>query len=419
MPEVGDLVAGRYRIEERLGQGATGVVFRAAQPSLGREVALKVLHPRIATDPGARARFEREARVASALSHESAVQVYDFGEDGQLVYLAMELLRGSTLRGRIDGEPLPLDDALTIAREIADVLTVAHRLPLVHRDLKPENVFLEGDEGESRVRVVDFGLAFIAGEARADRMTAYGVVTGTPEYLSPEQARGEQVGPATDVYALGCILYELLTGRVPFRGSDMEVLTKQMFAAPPPLAEHHGREPVPTALDRLIRAMLQKRPERRPDADAIVAELAEIDPTRRERARDDTYLMGRKARMVAASAVRGDGATGDGIEVAIAGDVDPELWLALAANGIVAWAAGGDPIDEPTLVFAPLASVDAVEALCRAGHTVLTDTAPGDMKRISALLAAGAAEVVVRPTGADDLSRRLRRVARRRAKHER
>jgi hypothetical protein len=379
-----------------------------------------VLHPRIASDAGARARFEREARVASALSHESAVAVYDFGEDEELVYLAMELLRGSTLRERIEGdEPVSVAEALTIAARIADVLTVAHRLPLVHRDLKPANVFLEEEEGESRVRVVDFGLAFIAGESRADRMTAHGVVTGTPEYLSPEQARGEQVGPATDVYALGCILYELVTGRVPFRGSDMEVLTKQMFAAPPPLSEHQGSEPVPTALDRLIRAMLQKRPERRPDAEAIAAEIAEIDPMRRERARDDTYLMGRKARMVAASEARGGDGRDRALEVAIVGDVDPELWLALAANGIVAWAAGADPIDEPAIVFAPLASVVAVEALCRDGHTVLTDTAAGDMTRISALLAAGAAEVVVRPVGADDLSRRLRRVARRRAKRQR
>jgi len=418
-PKIGDVVAGRYRIEERIGQGATGVVFRAAQPALGREVALKVLHPRIAIDPGARARFEREARVASALSHDSAVSVYDFGDDGDVVFLAMELLEGRTLRHRMgSAEPISLRETIDVAAQIADVLATAHRMPLVHRDLKPANVFLVEDGDGVRVRVVDFGLAFIVGEARADRMTAHGVVTGTPEYLSPEQARGEEVGPATDVYALGAILYELVTGRVPFTGSDMEVLTKQMFAAPPPLSERPDLEPIPTSLDRLIRAMLQKRPEARPSADELAILLTELDPGRRERARDDTHLLGRPARMVSEAREASSGLSADAIEVAILGDVDPDLWVALAANDIVAWAAAGENVPDAALVYAPRATTDAVGELSRAGHLVLTDTEAGDMSRISALLGAGAAEVVVRPVAADDLARRLRRVARRKARSE-
>ncbi len=143
--------------------------------------------------------------------------------------------------------------------------------------------------------------------------------------------------------------------------------------------------------------MLQKRPERRPDAESLLETLSEIDPLRRERARDDTHLLGRKARMVSAPAASVEGGGRDAFEVAIVGDLAPELWLALAANGIVAWAAGDDPIEEPSLVFAPHANVEEVARYCRAGHTVLTDTEAGDIARISALLGAGAAEVVVRP----------------------
>jgi serine/threonine-protein kinase len=393
-------------------------VFRANQPALGRDVALKVLHPHIAADPFARARFEREARVASALAHDSAVRVYDFGEDGHVVYLAMELLEGRTLRHRMDASTVSLRETIDIASQIADVLVTAHRLPLVHRDLKPANVFLttEPREDGARVRVVDFGLAFIAGEARTDRMTAFGVVTGTPEYLSPEQTRGEEVGPPTDVYALGCILYELVTGRVPFTGSDMEVLTKQMFAAPPPFADRHDREPMPTAFDRLIRTMLHKRPGQRPTAAELAVELADLDPARRERARDDAYLLGRRQRMVSAPGDLPGTARSDGIEVAILGEVDPDLWVALAANDIVAWAASGESRLSAALVYAPRATVGEVLALGRAGHVVVTDTDADDMARIGALVAAGAAEVVVRPVAADDLARRLTRVARRRTR---
>ncbi|MBW2460384.1 MAG: serine/threonine protein kinase [Deltaproteobacteria bacterium] len=416
VPKVGDIVARRYRVEERLGHGSTGVVYRATQVRLGREVALKVLHPRFVTDPQARARFEREARVASALDHPSAVSVYDFGEDGHCLYLTMELLEGRTLRQRLS-EPgeVPVAEILDLGAQLADVLSAAHQLPLVHRDLKPANVFLVPADGEraAGARVVDFGLAFIAGSAREDRMTAHGVVTGTPEYLSPEQTRGGEVGPPTDVYALGCMLYELVTGTVPFHGTDMEVLTKQMFAAPPALGEHHRTEPLPTAIDRLIVRMLDKRPAHRPEAMELVVAFADLDRTRDEGPRNDAHLLGRTARMVGQAPGASASAGGEGIEVAVLGDVDGELWVALAANGIAAWAATPSDLPAKALVYAPGAPRSEIARLCADGYTVLSDTDPGDATRIGDLVSAGAAEVVLRPVAAEDLSRRLLRVARR------
>lgn len=416
VPEVGDVVGRRYRIEQRLGHGSTGAVYRATQVRLGREVALKVLHPRFAADPEARARFEREARVASALDHPSAVAVHDFGEDRDYLFLAMELLEGMTLRQRLsDGAEVSVAEIVDLGSQISDVLTAAHQLPLVHRDLKPANVFLvpgEGGQG-SRARVVDFGLAFIAGSDREDRMTAHGVVTGTPAYLSPEQTRGREVGPPTDVYALGCMLYELVAGVVPFRGTDMEVLTKQMFAAPPPLGDHRRREPLPTAIDRLILRMLDKRPTQRPAATELARAFADLDPSRGERGRNDAHLLGRHARMVGPT-TEGTGLGGEPeVEVAVLGQVDGELWVALAANGIVAWAAPNAELPPGALVYAPGCSPAEVGRLGDDGHTVITDTDPGDIGRIGALVAAGAAEVVLRPVAAEDLARRLLRVARR------
>jgi serine/threonine-protein kinase len=432
----GTVVAGRYRIETRIGSGATGSVYRATQLALSRDIALKVLHARFAGDSRARARFEREARVATALEHESAVGIYDFGESDVegLVFIAMELLAGKTLRRRQDGlGRLGLSEVLDIARQIADVLAAAHRMPLVHRDLKPENVFLEplpeapgasGSRG-TRVRVVDFGLAFIAGSEREGRMTAHGVVTGTPEYVSPEQARGGEVGPPTDVYALGCMLFELLTGKVPFTGGEIEVLTQQMFAPPPRLTSAPHLAPIPTSLERLVLGMLKKRPEERPSAEEVRDVLSALDEDARERARNDTFLLGRASRMVSEAHPEPEAprpsATGEGeLLLAVIGPVDPELLVALAANGIVAFVVDGEPrdLEGAHVVYAPGATPERVAELTRGRALVLSDTPAADIDRIGALLAAGAAEVVPRPVTSDELVRRARRAARRRMREK-
>lgn len=417
----GDVVADRFRVDAWLGAGGMGVVYRATQLRIGRPVALKVL--RASLEPRARLRFEREARVASALAHPSAVAIHDYGEADGHVYLAMELLGGAPLRARLSpGEPSPLSLVLDVGWQIADVLASAHRMGLVHRDLKPENVFLEPGEHGDRVRVVDFGLAFIAGDEVAGRVTVEGVVTGTPSYASPEQARGREVGPPTDVYSLGCLLFEMLCGQLPFDGTDMEVLTRQMYSPPPALRDVRSDLRVPTALDALVMSMLCKRVEDRPGAEEVRSVLAQLDPDRarsRERARDDTHLLGRAARMVTPPAAELEPAPPPPTdhEVAVVGEVGPELLLALAANAIAAYVVSDEqPVDDAVAVFAPGASVERVASLAAAGAPVVTDTDAADMARISALLRAGASEVVVRPVGGDELARRLLRAIRKRGR---
>lgn len=407
----GTVVAGRFRVEAELGRGGMGVVYRATQLPMERPVALKLLRAELTAAPKARARFEREARALSALPHPSAVAIFDFGEHEGTAYLAMELLEGETLAARVSRGPLDAAAAIDVATQLADVLAAAHAVGLVHRDLKPENVVLQG----GAVRVLDFGLAFLAAEdGPGGRMTREGVVVGTPAYLSPEQARGEAVGPPTDVYALGCVLHELITGRPPFSGTEMEVLTKQMFAPPPPLAREGGLE-VPAALDALRRAMLDKSPDRRPEAAEARDRLALLDPDPdrgRVRASADGYLGARAARMVNA-APRAE-AGSDAPEVGVVGAVTPELMLGLSANGIAAFVVtDAEPVDAATrALYAPGASEAEVRALAEAGPPVLTDADRGDLGRLTAMLAAGAADVVLRPVSAAELARKLLRAAR-------
>ena len=300
----GTVVAERYVVEHELGAGGMGKVYRAVQTSLRRPVALKVLSRELADDSGRR-RFLREARVAAALRHPNAVEIYDVGHDGRLVYIAMELLGGSVLRDYMQQHPdgrVAMAEALEITTQIAELLVAAHALPLVHRDLKPENVFVEHDrEGRLRVRVVDFGLAFIEGDAETGRLTREGLVVGTPAFLAPEQAQGAHVGPAADVYSLGCVLYELLTGQMVFRGSHMNVLTQHVYVAPVSPRERAPEAGIPSDLDDLVLQMLSKRPEDRPSPEALVSALHEVKGTlagQRHRGRDDGLLQGRAARMI-------------------------------------------------------------------------------------------------------------------------
>lgn len=393
----GDTVDGRYRLGPVLGRGATGTVHRAHHEGLDRPVALKLLHA--SGSPQARARFEREARVASALDHPGAVRVFDVGEHEGVAYLAMELVPGEPLRALLD-RSLPLEPALALAAEIAAVLVAAHRLPLVHRDLKPSNVMVERPQELSVARVLDFGLAFL--EGREERMTVEGVVAGTPAYLSPEQARGRMnLGPATDVYALGCMIHEMVTGAPPFVGTELEVLTRQLYAPPPPLQLATA---LPSALPPLVSAMLAKRADERPTAAEVLRALSELGSGPRE-GRD--LLEGRSQRMVPAAAETPRPAT-DGLEVGVVGDaLDAELVVALAVAGIVAF-----PGSDAPLIFAPGATPDRVAALA-AKATVVSDAEAGDIERMRALLAAGALEVAPRPLRAEELARRLQRAARR------
>src|SRR5262245_33536160 len=222
---------GPYRILEKLGEGGMGEVYRARDRKLQREVAIKALPREMAADAERIARFEREAQLLAALHHPNIGGIHELLEHDGHRYLVLELIDGHTLAERIGDRGLPIEDALPIARQIADALEAAHDQGIVHRDLKPANVKIRGD---GVVKVLDFGLARVeaarAGEGGRDPesptmtspvMTAAGIILGTAAYMSPEQARGKAVDRRTDIWAFGCVLYEMLTGTLAFRGETV------------------------------------------------------------------------------------------------------------------------------------------------------------------------------------------------------
>lgn len=272
---MGRVVGGRYRVGERLGSGGMGTVYAARHVELDREVAIKVLPSTALGNPTSVERFLREARVVSRLAHPNIVGVTDFGQlpDGAL-YFVMERVRGLTLGALIDAEaPMRPARVVQIARQIALALGAAHASGVVHRDVKPDNVLIEGDGPETRARVVDFGVAKIV-DAR-QRLTRTGVVCGTPLYLSPEQAGGRPVDARSDVYALGVVMYEMVTGVTPFQstGDVIELIHAHLSATPPPVAAHR----LPHALGGLEavvdRALAKDPADRFESMDALVRAL--------------------------------------------------------------------------------------------------------------------------------------------------
>ena len=260
-----------YRLGERLGSGGMAVVFRAEDLRLGRQVALKFLAPELSRDPVAKQRFLREARAASALDHPNLCTIHEVGEteDGQ-IFLAMPCYEGETLRDRIRRGPLTLEDAVEIAAQVAQGLGKAHRNGIVHRDIKPANLMITTD---GVVKVLDFGLAKLAGTTGVARKETGG---GTLAYMSPEQTRGDDVDGRADLWSLGVVLYEMLTGQKPFRADrEQAVLFAIRTTAPEPLAT--VRPDVPAALERIVQRLLAKNPDDRfPTAETVVAELRQL-----------------------------------------------------------------------------------------------------------------------------------------------
>jgi Tol biopolymer transport system component len=263
----GGSTLGPYVIVAPLGAGGMGEVYRARDPKLDREVAVKVLPTHLEETSGALTRFEREAKAIAALSHPNILAIHDFGSDGGRTYAVMELLQGETLRERLRGGSLPARKALEAAAQIAHGLAAAHEKGIVHRDLKPENVFLTGD---GRVKILDFGLARAAPAASGSdtqsptlaRETDPGTIVGTVGYMSPEQVRGRDVDHRSDLFSLGAVLYEMLTGERAFaRETAAETMTAILKEDAPELAR--GAAPPPPALERLVRHCLEKRPEER------------------------------------------------------------------------------------------------------------------------------------------------------------
>ncbi|MCA9533748.1 MAG: protein kinase [Myxococcales bacterium] len=272
-PLIGRTIAGRYLIQERIGQGGMGTVYRARHEVVGRDVALKFLSSDLAHRPAHKTRFLREARAANRINHEHIIDITDFGEtDDGLVYLAMEFLDGVPLNKQIAKRDLNVPRALGITLQVARALGRAHELGVIHRDIKPDNIYLLQGYASDFVKLLDFGLAQMKGELR---VTATGTVFGTPEYIAPEQARGAPLTYACDLYSLGCVLFEMLTNELPFKGGTSELVLGHL-RTPPPAPSSRGVS-VPPELDALVLRLLSKQPEaRHPSAYALASELSAI-----------------------------------------------------------------------------------------------------------------------------------------------
>ncbi|MFP5371310.1 MAG: serine/threonine-protein kinase, partial [Actinomycetes bacterium] len=277
--EPGTEIAG-YRIESLIGRGGMAVVYRAEDLRLGRKVALKLLTPQLADNDQFRQRFMRESRLAASLDHPNIVPIYEAGEaEGQL-FIAMRFVLGSDLKGVLAeaGGQLPVHRTLRLFTQIGDALDSAHRAGLVHRDVKPANVLVAADREHTRsasgdhVYLTDFGLTKRTSELSAG-LTGTGHFLGTVDYVSPEQIQGRPVGPGTDVYALGCVLYECLTGQLPFRrDDDAALLWAHLVEAPPPVT---GIRPeLPAAVDAVVaRAMAKSPGDRYASCEELLQEL--------------------------------------------------------------------------------------------------------------------------------------------------
>ncbi len=285
-PLIGTTLAGRYHIEGRVGVGAMGAVYSAVQEGLGRRVALKVLKRDLNWGGDTVARFRREAHAMSALMHPNTVRVYDFGAtpDG-LLYLAMELLEGELATARLfRAGALDVDEAVSIAQQILRSVSEAHAKKIIHRDLKPDNIFLARVDGQSApmVKVLDFGIAkAVEGDRTLNQFeTQDGTVFGTPRYMSPEQAQGKALDARSDLYAVGIILYELLTGSAPFIDDDaVIVMAKHIRETITPVRKAAPDRPIPSSLEAVVTRALEKDPNKRfESADAFDQALEACKP---------------------------------------------------------------------------------------------------------------------------------------------
>jgi hypothetical protein len=447
LPAPGTVIDGKYRLDAVIGRGGMAVVYAATQLLTHRPVAIKCLHPRVACSADVVERFLREARAATSIDHPNVVQVYDVGRIEGSFYLVMELLAGEALRDRIDRGPLPLDEALRVLVPVLGAVAAAHARGIVHRDLKPENVFLRlREDGSLRSpKVLDFGISKLTQE---ESMTLTGSVIGTPYYLSPEQATSSKdVGPASDVYQLGVLLFEMLTGRVPHEAPNYSALLIAILTEPPPALGALRPDLPPGVAAVVARAMAKSTSDRYPDVASFAAALAPYTDVY------DEELRGRG--QPAAPSPRDDSARVDALaatEARRASEVPPTrafeapprdehprarrpraIWLALAALMLVVggvagaggasliWpatsieAAAGPPIAEPTgagaepIVPASPARLVRIESSPEAIVTI--DGAPAgttpldvtltDGPRTVTLIAAGHAprELVLDPDG--------------------
>jgi len=311
----GHVIDGRYELVAKLGEGGMGEVWEAEHVALGARRALKLIHPERCHGQDATARFVREARACSAIEHPGVVRVHDTGAMAdRRLYMVMDLLRGTSIADRLGPQPLAQEVFLSWGIQVCDVLCATHAVGLVHRDLKPDNLMLEPtDGGDERVVVVDFGLAFSERDERLGRLTDDHIISGTPLYLSPEQALGGALDIKTDVYSLGVIFYEWLTGVPPFESrTPTKMLIKHMLTPAPRFAQRTASQLTwQLVLEPLVMRMLDKDPTSRPEASEVLERLHDIRqaPGHQGRGRDASWHQPRHARMVRPPTVRTNAAS--------------------------------------------------------------------------------------------------------------
>jgi eukaryotic-like serine/threonine-protein kinase len=282
----GKIVLERYLVESELGKGAMGKVYRGRDVDAARDVAIKVLHHHHVNDAYMQKRFRREAQVASRLAHQNVVRVLDVGETEGTQVIVLELVPGRPLRKVMEPGPLPAARIIALVRQILEGLEHAHGAGLIHRDLKPENVIVEtAADGSEVPRIVDFGVAALRDPDETfegGKLTASGVIVGTPLYMAPEQAKGEEFDHRIDLFALGVVVYEMLAGVQPFEGSAVEIALANIGKDPPPIAERAPKaSPIDPLLERFARKLMARRlPDRFATAHAALATLALIQHDR-------------------------------------------------------------------------------------------------------------------------------------------
>jgi serine/threonine-protein kinase len=396
-------LAGRYALEAPLGAGGMGSIFRGTDERLGQPVAVKILKRALVDDPVLRERFRREALSLSKLrAVPGIVGVLDFGEaDGDL-FTVLELVSGETLERSV-GAPMALARAAAIVDQILAALATCHDSGIVHRDVKPANVIVSNGADEPVVTLIDFGLARlsrIAGDSIA-KLTETGAVQGTPHYMAPEQCRGEDVGPPSDIYATGVVFYELLAGTNPYQGRDAATFMAQhLFVEPPPLREIAPH--VPAGVAAVVHAMLQKRPEDRPTAPAarraIAAALTGADPEAAAASlaahRTETAGLSRSARSL------GESARTSGLAcTAATTDGPPSLG------------------DRDVVVVSVADGIERVRQLRATNPDVpLVVVDVGSPEHTTEAIRAGASDMLLREAPDADLAGKVRRLLRRRAR---
>jgi serine/threonine-protein kinase len=262
---VGQTIDGKYKVESLLGMGGMGAVFRARHAFINNEVAIKVIHPELALDRSIVERFLREARAAATIDHPNAIRVSDFGRAGDMLYLVMEFIQGSSMKDFLqERNKLTIGEAAQIMSQVCAALDVAHSFQIVHRDLKPDNIMLKNNQrGELIVKVVDFGIAKVrANEQQNEALTSVGTIIGTASYMSPEQCQGQAVDHRSDIYSLGVIVFESLSGRKPFTSDvPMQVIVKHIIEPTPSLRAFAPE--IPEEIEAIVTKAMEKNPANR------------------------------------------------------------------------------------------------------------------------------------------------------------